>query len=142
MRHLWIAALVTGFLLARAPAMADTDQDYQAKLEEYLHTNDIDHQEAAVSFYQKMVDAGCKPSQAYRWTRMALFADKDWNLADLVGVVEMQLLEGATRQVVEDAIEKKIRERAGEMEVDLAKFTMEESPKKKPAKKRRPGKKK
>ncbi len=114
-------ALLTVGLLS-TPAGAEPAKDPQGQLEQYAAAKKIDFPEQAVSFFQKLVDAGCSPESAYRWVRMALFADEDWNLSDLAGMVEVQLLEGATRQVVEAEVEKRIAARAKEMDADLARF--------------------
>ena len=125
-RHLaalGICALVLLLLPGRVQPKGKTGPaDPRESLEEWLLAEKIDNEDAAISFYLKMLDAGCRPGEAYRWTRMALYTDRDWNLAELAAVVEMQLLEGATRQVVEGDIEHEIRAHAAEMETDLSGF--------------------
>ena len=116
------ALLLTAALTLSLPAAAESPADPQGSLEQYVAAQKVDHPEQALSFYLKLLDAGCSPQEAYRWARMALFADEDWNLSDLVGMIEVQLLEGATRQVVEGEVEKRIVARAKEMDVDLGRF--------------------
>ncbi len=96
--------------------------DPRATLEEWLKAEKIEYEEPSLSFFMKLQDAGCSPSQAYRWVRMALFADPSWNLSDLSGMIEMQMIEGATRQVVEDEVERRVLARAKELETKMAGF--------------------
>ena len=124
-RPLLLACGMLALLLAESPLLAappSPPADPLEELQRWLTQEKIEFDEAAMSFAQKLMDAGCKPDDALRWTRLALFADESWNLAELSGVIEEQLLAGATRQVVEAEVEKRIAARAKELRVDLSGF--------------------
>lgn len=122
-----VAVLAALLLLLALPALCGAEDppggsDPRATLEEWLRAEKIEYEDPALSFFLKLQDAGCTPSQAYRWTRMALFADPSWNLSELSGAVEMQMIEGATRQVVEGDVERRVLARAKELETKMAGF--------------------
>ncbi|MBM4321592.1 MAG: hypothetical protein FJ125_17025, partial [Deltaproteobacteria bacterium] len=63
--------LAAGSLSAAKP---QPPADPHEELDRWLIQEKIEFDEAAISFYHKMLEAGCTPAAALRWTRLALFA--------------------------------------------------------------------
>ncbi|MDY0061665.1 MAG: hypothetical protein RBU45_17785 [Myxococcota bacterium] len=111
--------LLYGTAVVAAPKSASPPVDPKEQLDQFLIREKIEFENQAHSFFDKLVDAGCKPEDALRWTRMALFVDPVWNLSELTGMVEEQMQTDATHQVIQDEVEKRIHLRAAELKVDL-----------------------